>query len=92
MAKSVDLRSMKVELRTFQVTRALLKQAKKLTRLSEVFLTGNGEDVNEKCIGWVRGSAIGEDEYTNYLIFVHNEQLYMYGWPGYKGIAKQFYV
>ncbi len=92
MAKSVELRSIKVELRTFPVTRALLKQAKHLHSLPQVFRVEGGTDVNETCIGWVRGSAIGEDEYTNYLVFVHNEQLYIYGWPGYKGVAKQFYI
>lgn len=91
MAKSVDLYySTRLTLRSFTLKRSLLKQAKRLKRLTEEFL--DGKDVNEKCIGYVKGSAFGEDEHTDFLIFIHKFDLYIFGWPGYKGKAKQIYM
>lgn len=93
MAKSVELRAATVALRSFQLTRSLIKQAKRLRAIPKEFRESeSAAEVNDKCVGWVRGSAIGEDEFTNYLLFVHDGDLYIYAWPGYKGIAKQIYI
>lgn len=97
MSKSVDLRSAAVSVRSFTLTRSLIKQGKLLRSLPKAFLRERKEgeesnDVNEKCIGYVMGSALGWDEYTSYLIFIHLDDLYVYGWSGYKGVAKRLYV
>lgn len=90
MAKQVDLRSSEVKLRSFTLNRSVIRQAKRLRSIPKEFR--DGSDVNDKCVGYVHGSAIGEDEHTLYLLFVHEDDLYLYGWPAYAGKAKQLYV
>ncbi len=87
----MELRSAEIVLRSFKLTKALIKQAKRITSGLPPFFWKDG-DVTDKCIGYVKGVAIGEDEYTPYLLFLHNDDLYMFGYPGYKGKAKQLYL
>ncbi len=88
----VTVRIAEVQLRTCKLTKALLKQARQLQHLDKGLRDESGTDVNEKCIGWVHGAALGLDEWTRYLVFTHNGDLFLFGWAGYKGKAKQLYV
>ena len=82
----VELRSATLELRSYKLTRSLLKQAKKLNSLGEPFQVkvGDGYELNQDyCVGYIHGSVLG-DEFSLYVIFVKDGDLYLFNWPGFK--------
>ena len=79
----ISVRQAKIEIRTVPLTKVLLKQFRKMTRLPIGWMTDNGSFKDEilqgNVIGWIHASVLSDDNYERFII-VHNEgDWYLFG-------------
>lgn len=69
----VNIRQANVEIRTVKLTKALLKQFRKLrgTEIPDKWLDENREFKPEFLIGWFRGTVLGE-EFQDFTLLTNN--------------------
>lgn len=83
-----------IEIRTVKLTKALLKQFRRLDRVPTYWLDDKGNPKAEHVVGWLHGSVLG-DEFNEYSLWTNGQGdywLYPYTGDKVKQMTKQIYV
>ena len=82
----ISVRQARIEIRTVPLTKALLKQFRKMSRLPIGWMTDDGsfkdETLQSSILGWVHASVVGDDNYERFVIIHHEGDWFLFGTHG----------